>query len=337
MNRKMTCRTIVFLTGALVLSSSNGLHAAGGSAPASARVVPDPRSAALGDSVLSLSDSPAGMFVNPAGVASIYRPKLTYTETSYAADLKYRGAAFSFPTKNGSFGVGAAFLDHGDIKGVAGDGQEYDVPRSGDLQLLLNYALTLRENGPLIREYGGLGVNVKHLQSSLAGNSAGGLALDLGGIYKFGDLSTSLVYRNLGTGIKYASESGVTASSLNLGLRYDFSPLSDFFILADASRDMGEKPGDTSYSFGAGISPVYPVTLRCAWKETPDPAVAGLRAGISMDFKDFSLSYSYSPLKGPVPVHHAGIDISLGAFSRSKVAYNHYLTHYFEVARARYS
>ncbi|MDR1086890.1 MAG: hypothetical protein LBL16_01365 [Endomicrobium sp.] len=101
---------------------------------------------------------------------------------------------------------------------------------SNDQGLVLNYSIDLMEKIPTEFMYGGFGVNLKVLKSTLADHNAEAFAADVGGIFRFSgfdNLSLALAYKNLATSMKFIRESNELPKVLTVGAAYTES---DFLI-----------------------------------------------------------------------------------------------------------
>lgn len=324
---------ITVLTAVPCFSASS----AGESSADFLRFAADPAAVALGGSILARSYCPSDMISNPSALGYNYQPKLSFVNTQYAADVRYGFAGIAVPISFGSFGAGVSNIDYGAIQGYYANGTPYSIPRSGDTAAFLNYAFPIKAELPVYKQYGSAGVNLKVLQSSLAGYSASALAIDIGGTFNIPfvaeGLSAGLVLRNYGDGIKYDNQTDKLPSSVNFALRYDRENWRELFAVIDAGSD----PDNMYYSLGIGISPVYPLSLQCAWQEAGKSAAAGARFGVGIKFDNFSLRYALSPMKDISAVHTLAVDVVFESFTKPQAAYGHYLNRYLQMGREKYN
>jgi len=303
----------------------------------SLRFVPDPRSVAMGESIVSFSESPAVMTLNPAAMVYIYRPKLCLSDVMLWEGLRYNFAGFTVPTGMGTLGCSLSYLSYGKIQGYGYDGVEYDLPSTYDVAATFGYALPLKVDLPLRRQYGSVGVNVKFIVNKLANYSAEGVAFDFGGIYRvpFVDgLNAAVVYRNAGTSLKYTKDANVLPEQAQFAIGYNRPAWWNLALVADLGRDMSA--ATDIFSVGASIVPLYAVTLRGGWKDAGNSLTSGLRWGIGTDFDAFSLNYAMSSFKDFSVSHHVSMDIPLGSIAQPKAAYDHYLAVYLQRAKDKY-
>ena len=301
------------------------------------KISADPDSIALGESILSLDNSPAGIIANPAVLAGNYQPKISFTNTVFGDDIRYNFGGIAIPVKLGTIGLAASSIDYGNIQAYDASGNKYISPVTGETAVIFNYALPIREEIPVMKEYGSLGMNIKFLHSNLAGYSSDVTAFDFGGTcnlpFVLDGLSGGLVFRNNGGASNYLTVSGKLPASMNAALRYDYKQWKEFFAVADTSID----PDNSYYSAGIGFSPVYPLSLRCAWRQADNSAASGFRFGFGLVFSDFSLRYSMSPLQDISTVNTIALDVRFGSFTQPKAAYVHYLDYYYQLGRDKYN
>jgi len=330
--------TLCAVCAALLYFTPGAGALSGGNATADfLKMAADPDSIALGQSIMTPGYSPAGIIMNPSALAYNYQPILSFTNTLLANDVRYNFAGISVPLKLGTVAAAASYSDYGQIQGYDANFNPYNIPRSGETAVILNYALPIRREIPVFTEFGRAGVSVKFVHLSLAGYSADVTAYDIGGSYNMPFLaegmSAGLVFRNNGGGASYNTTSASLPSSVNFGLRYERPAWKDFFAVADAETDAD----NAYYSAGVGVSPIYPLSLRCGWRmATNSSAAEGLSVGFGLSFSNFSLRYAMSPMKDISMVHTVCIDITFESFTNAKVAYDHYLSRYYQMGRDKY-
>ncbi len=324
---------LIFLFSGTVVLAQNAGNASGDFL----KLNIDPESIALGGSILSFNSSPAAMITNPAALADNFQPKLSFASTVFDGDIKYNFAGIAVPLKFGTIGAGASYLDYGAIQGYYAGFVTYDIPQSGETAITFNYAIPLRTEVPVLREYGSLGMNIKFVHSNLAGYTSDVTAVDIGGTCKMPfiaeGVSSALVLRNIGNSPNYDVISGNLPTETNLAVRYDLPMSNDFFAVLDAGSD----PDNNYYSAGLGISPVYPLTVKCGWKEGGESAATGFCMGFGVNFNNFSLRYALSPMKDISAVQTIALEITFESFTNTTAAYDHYLSMYFELARDKYN
>ncbi|MEI8218149.1 MAG: tetratricopeptide repeat protein [Elusimicrobiota bacterium] len=298
------------------------------------RIVADPQSSAMGDSIVYAPPSAAVMVSNPAAITSLYQAKLSLTDTLLSDGVDYRFIGIAFPTKSASFGVAVSYFSYGNNS--AGIYQGTDSPKN--MQAIISGALPLRHEYPVTEDYGSVGASVKMLQSSVGGNTAQSLAADVGILSRLSGSSpftASIAVKNIGGKLTFPAQSVSLPLTAAAGIKYEKASWSDLVLTADVSRLLTD--GTAGAGAGISFSPVYPVTLRGGWKQSTDNMSSGFGGGVGLDFNDFSLNYTRIPSKDLSFVNQWGIDIAFGKIVRPDIAYNHYLTYHFEIAKDKYN
>lgn len=333
------CKKTIILFIAVFFLNNKILKAAGTTSGDFLNILPDPQSVGVGESILALPDSPSGLISNPSAMKYLYRSKISFSNLTIADGLVSNFIGIGIPLASGTIGFAAQSLSYTDITGYTADSSPvaYSINSSGDMLFLVNYALPIYSNIPFKKELGSAGINLKIIHSSLADYSADTIACDIGGIYLIPlikGLSTSLVYRNLGPGMKFDKITNPLPSSINCGVRYEKPYINNFFVVFDIGK---EKDTDPFMSAGVSISPFYPITIRAGWKSQNNSLNSGLRLGAGIDFNDVSLNYAFSSSRDLPPLHRINVDIGLSYFSKPSRAYEHYLFHYFNEAVEKYN
>lgn len=324
---------------ALILALQAGIACAGAGRNSAAflQITADPRSAVMGDSIVYAPDSPAVMLSNPAALTSIYQAKLSLTNMPLGAGIDYGFAGVVLPRRTYSVGLAASYVSYGSIQSYDASGASLGSVSPRDLLLVLSGAVPLRHDHPMPEEFASVGANVKLVQSSLADHTADALAADVGALFRIPGsdrFSGSIAVKNIGGSLRHVRAADPLPTTAAIGAKYSRPSLRGLVMTADLSQTLEEG----ILGFGAGISctPVYPVTVRAGWKYAQDNQFAGLRAGLGFDFNDFSVHYAVISSKEFSIVHQLGLDLAFGPIVRPDVAYNHYLTYHFEVARDKY-
>jgi len=299
--------------------------------------VPDPKAAAMGGGLISLKSSmPYSAFNNPASLAGAYRPYIAASQVSLPFDSQYGALSFALPTTHGTIGVSLMALNYGNFIGTDNNFNPAAVGTTGDNGLMFTYALPIYSEIPVRKDYGSLGVNLKLLQSTLSEYSAQALAMDVGGIYylPFLDgLSLGAVYKNFGSTMKFVTVNSNLPSSLNFGLGYTNENLHDVAFTADYSIVQDQ---NSTFSFGAALSPVYFMNLRAGWKSSADSIANGATFGFGFIFGSFNLDYAYAPFENFGNLNTISVGCALGSFVSVEKASKYYLDKHFRDAVSYY-
>lgn len=303
------------------------------------RMIADVRSEGVGECILEMPNSPAGLFVNPGATSVIYRPKVSLMDVSFPENVRYRAGGVGFAAKYGNISAMISNLNYGDVKNYTVGTKTYSLGSSGDVNAAVNYSLLLRRELPYPEEYGSAGISVKYLRSTVGDLHDDNIALDIGGSYNIpavNNLSAGLVYRNVGTSAKFINDTFPLISEVEVGIRYDIPSLGGLHLLADGGRNLTE--GLNTVAVGVGVAPVFPFTFRAGWRDNGQPSGSGFRGGVGLDAGAISINYAFAPyIRGQQgAMHYIDLDVSFGGIADEKRAYDYYLKQHFAVARNKY-
>jgi len=221
------------------------------------KIGPGARADSLGGAFSALGDDVTAIYWNPAGLTQLKATSFSATHTNWIADTYFHFVAIGVPIKKvGSIGLSITSLTMGSMEITTLDrpeGTGIDFT-AGDAAVSLAYARQLNDKLSF-------GLNVKYIYQKIHRESARGVALDVGTLYKTG-------WRSLRIGMCFS----------NFGPEMSFS-----------GQDLetgNEIAGDEQY---AGYNP-YPDTSnpeRISQLETRSyPLPVNFRLGIAYDFVD---------------------------------------------------
>ncbi len=336
MKKKMSAIIAVLFVTEMLLLSSVSIALGSGSGTTSGdflKINPDPEVTAMGEGATGLySDLPTGMLSNPASLMGVTRAKVTLDDVVYFQGMNSYYTGFVLPLNYGNFGCGVNYFSYGAIDGYTTDLQKISLPDSYDMAVVFGYAIPIRTTLPVLKQYGSVGVNVKVVRSQLVDYSAECIAADFGGIYNvpfIDGLTFGMAYKNVGSGLKYVTETSNLPTSLDMGFAYTDYAKNNLSVVLDA--DMPDQ-GPQSFSVGMSITPVYFVTLRAGWKMTQDSLMSGIRAGFGLKFGSFNLDYAFSSAQDLGLVNYLSASFAVGSIFKPEEAFNYYLEEHFKTA-----
>lgn len=134
----------------------------------------DARALGMGGAYVSVTDGASSVYWNPAGLALLDKGEATFLHVSLWEETAYDFLGLAYPTLNlGTVGVGVIRLGSSDIPKRGSDMSELGT--FDNTQSL--YSISVASSFPL---YTKGGMSLKIYNSSLDGNSATGIGLDLG-------------------------------------------------------------------------------------------------------------------------------------------------------------
>lgn len=276
-----------------------------------------PRATAMGDAQVGLADDVYANFWNPAGLAQLQTPQAGFVQTEYIQDITEQYAAYAHPTTSlGTFGGSFTYLNVTPFQGYDAAAQPIGNVGANDAALGLSYAYPMYKD----RRYGTMlaaGVNAKWIEERLDTVSARSYAADGGLLFvpgtKWGEglqgWRAGLALRNIGTPLKFDTESFDLPRSLTAGLSYTGQWRGESFTLA---LD-GQQPNDGPRVFGAGLEVVTlkALVIRGGYTSAGDLG-DGLRAGAGLRFKTFQIDYAYAGAGSLGSTNRLGLTIFFG-------------------------
>lgn len=284
-----------------------------------------PRAVAMGEAQVGLADDIFATYWNPAGLAQLENPQAGFVRTQYLQEITEQYLAYAHPTKSlGTFGGSLTYLSAGSFQGFDAAGQGIGSVGVSDAALGLSYACPLYQD----RRYGTLlsgGVNGKWIQERLDNVSAKAYAADGGLLFvpgkKWGEAlagwKAGLALRNVGTPMKFDTESFPLPRTLTAGLSYTGSWRGESFTLA---LD-GQQPNDGPRLFGAGMEvlTLKTLVLRAGYTSAGDLG-NGLRVGGGLRFKNFQIDYAFAGAGALGNAHRFGMTFFFGRKPQNALA-----------------
>ena len=297
---------------------------------------PDTKFAAMGDGGVALADTPAAIFSNPAGIASMYQSKFYANYASMPADMQYNALGINYPMKYGNIAASLYYLGYGNIQGYKSDGTPYQIDQSYDSAFAFTYALPIKQTIPVEKEILALGATAKVIHSVLTKYVSETATVDLGLIYhipKIDDFDFGVAYKNLGGALTYEHIASLTPTTLSAGFAYKIPSFLNSTTVLDANIPNN---GNSSISAGIELNPVNYFSIRCGWKQTTDALDSGLRVGFGFNFIGFNFNYAYTPYMEFGGMHRVGLEFPIGKFVRPYLEEEHNLKLHFEQAKKNF-
>lgn len=276
------------------------------------------RPTAMGNAFTSISDDVNAIVANTAGLATLKKNEFVGMRAEIFQDLQYNFFAFAHPTKSwGTFAVGLNNLNITEIEQRTADTDKPDSTfSSNDTAYTLAYAYRLRSTGEDTGEAGlHLGLGLKYIRQTLAGDTANSVAADLGSLYHFAGLplSLGLAIENLGTKPKFKEESDSLPLTIKVGTSYR---LGEDWAISGVHTAEGEKnglllaldgnfPRDNDVSLRAGTeftrrwSEDLLSSVRAGYQTGRSRQIQGTGTGVSagagITYKFFTFDFAWMP------------------------------------------
>ncbi len=261
------------------------------------------RAVGMGGAFTAVSGDVNSLFWNPAGLADLKQSQLGAMSSVLAADTNLNTLGYAQPTKYGTFGASALYLDQGPLDGRNASAQPTGNFNASDFAGSVAYA---NKFGKHLR----LGTNLKYIHSSIAADAGEDFALDAGALYDFGKLGPGTpvlgaMVQNLGP--KMSMGGGAASylpTTLATGLSYRWRGL-----LADI--DYKSMPYAPASEVDAGLEfrPIELIALRAGYDRSTfsEPlllngsggidvaALNGFSFGTGLRLDGFDFDYSFTP------------------------------------------
>ncbi len=247
------------------------------------------RAAALGDTYCALANDATAPYWNPAGLSIIKTMKLQTGYTIWLEDINHEFIGYAHPLKKGVIGINLIGLQVDDIDERTDDTEEpISTFNATDLAVICSYGLKIT---PEIS----LGGGVRYINEKIKDNTANGLGVDMGVIYKpelLKDLILGISLTNIGiTELNFIEEGDPLPTEVRIGGAYQLSPL-PLNVGVDLSY-----PNDNDANIHIGVeyllNPIF--AIRLGYKSGPQDVGSGLSAGIGVTYQYLKFDYAYAP------------------------------------------
>lgn len=300
-------------------------------------IMPNARAAAMGDGTTALlADEPSAVLVNPASLARVTRPWVSFHHLALPGDITYNMTSICLPTNVGTLGATLIHVPYDVSGGYDDTGAAIDLPASHDTAAMISAAIPIKKKLPVYREYGYIGASLKFMHEALAFYSTEAMAFDVGAIVNLPfvrGLTAGAALKNTGTGMKFVTKTNTLPASSSYGVGYHNPSWWDLQVTADA---LGAANGPPRAAAGISVSPVYFLTLRTSYKDDGDSLVGSMRLGLGLRFNGIALDYALTPQNYYSQKHTISLCLSLGGIARLDAASDYYLTQHYRAACEQY-
>ena len=269
-----------------------------------------PRAIALAGAFSALADDSGAIFVNPAGLAQSETQEAGLDFSTYLQDAKMGNLSYAGMAGGNRFGFGATFtsvggIDRRGLTDTAGAVASLGSFSANDLAVSLAYAKKdfLKDSMPNLDG----GFAVKFIRSGIDNKTAFAMAVDAGAIYRATDkINLSMAIQNLGTKMKFVSESDPLPLDLRVGMLYKATP--GLNVVAE----INEYLQDEKFYPAVGVEYWFrdAFALRGGYKFGYDTSNLGSEVGLSLGFgikvAGLGVDYAYLPFGDLGDAHRFG-------------------------------
>ncbi len=245
-----------------------------------------PSGAGFGEAVTSVMMDSEGVFWNPASTSKLRGFSINLSHSSLIYEFKMSSISLAYGFKNlGTFGLGFNYLNLGTISETT----IYEPDGTGESLLSKDTVFSFNYSR-LFFNHLSAGTTIKYAVSDLAGEEANIVCFDFGLIYLFNPkISLGLWGSNLGSELKYISESDPLPEQYRFGLNYRFPGI---ILSADAVQDLEEGFG---IAYGTQIDVYKDTFIFRAGRKTYD-TVSSFSAGVGIKYLNFRIDYTFNSI-----------------------------------------
>ena len=235
----------------------------------------------MGSAFVAVADDATAVFWNPAGLSQLKTQQINAMHTEWISDINYDYIGYVNPIGKNAIGISVVYLSTGNIEKRGTSGEDLGDFTAYDACATISYA---RQLSSIV----GLGINLKVIQQKIENETANGIAIDIGQMYKLPvtGLSLGIAVQNIGPKMKFIEEEYSLPLTVSIGTAYRILGLLNLGL--DVKHQVIDDR--TSISFGMEYLPVSVLTLRAGYlmgllkleKET------GQVAGVYTDFKELT-------------------------------------------------
>lgn len=264
------------------------------------------RASAMGEAFAGIEADIDSIYWNPAGLNFIETLQTSFSHAVWLQNTSGEHIAAVKPIGKTVIGISLDYIGTASMNRYNNTGDLTGSFNSTDLALTLSMAKRIK--------YIPVGINLKLISSSIESESASAIALDIGAMYKMmnGRLNLGLVIQNLGTQMKYISETDPLPLNIKYGAAYKVS--NSFTAALDINV-----PNDNDVRANLGMeyemitSDNLSSFYRLGYRTDTDglDALSGLSAGIGINFKAYQFSYAWAPYGDLGTVHRISVNLKL--------------------------
>lgn len=288
------------------------------------------RALAMGEAFGPVADGAEAIYWNPAGLAQLKTPQLSYTRSEFLQFFHHDFAAFAQPLPSfGTLGVSFTHLSQDSLPVVSNSNITLGrfTPHSEAVAIAYAHAFALDDSeGKNLRYFGqswslpdtyhpfqdhdfwagalAIGVSLKVLQESLYQRNTSAVAVDGGVLFKpvaLKDLSLSFVLRNLGGKERFIEYSEPLPAEMDLGISYNAkSPSSRFTSAFELALPYYGNPyAKLGFEYAKPVTKNAVAAFRFGYKTLAAvdlSPLSGLTCGLGVSYRKVGIDFGLEPL-----------------------------------------
>ena len=260
-------------------------------------VMPDAKTAAMGDTYSGLNGEIGCLYYNPAGLATVKNVEYTCSNEQWQGMTnQYMGMAYSLHDVRssnlidlGTLAVAFSDLNSGQINGMDANGNPTGSFTARDQLLIFSYAKTIYEQES-IGQFAA-GSSTKFVTEEISDNNTKATAFDAGLLWKMPvyNACVGLTRQNMGSSMQYEEESFALPSNTKLSASakalYGALTMNVDLNMPDASQQ--------TYNFGTEYNFMDTLYLRLGYNNKYS-YTSGITTGIGMSIKQLDVLFLYA-------------------------------------------
>ena len=247
------------------------------------------RASGMGEAYTALTRDATATFWNPAGLALLVHPQVSFTHTEWLQDVNNEYFAFAFPGFGGTVGLSIYSNNVGGIERRVGPSVEsLGSISANDVAFGVSYGFDLNSNLAA-------GVSVKYLYEKIFVESASGYAFDLGLSMSplEAPLRVALVVQNLGSMGDLLNESIDLPVTVRVGGAYELELGGQRGILTVSADAVKVRENDLRANIGAELALRGHLAFRFGYQTGFDEKSVG--GGFGLNFDRYFVDYGFTP------------------------------------------
>ncbi len=253
------------------------------------------RATAMGQAGSAIPQDADSIYWNPSGIASLEKRTVTLMHANFLEGFYYDYAAYAQPLGNiGSVGVGAQYLVSGKINETDSLGKSHGSIRFSDLAATFGYAKRFKMAE---EQYVSLGLGAKWIRSRVIETANAG-AVDLGILWQQNrKLSFSAGAQNIGSKIKFQSESNNLPFNLKFGTGYQFAVPLKAALDVNFPRD-NEPNAAVGAEYTQHVTDKHRIFFRGGYNTTTANDISGVNSisfGMGFAWQGYRLDFAWVP------------------------------------------
>ena len=245
------------------------------------------RPAGMGEAFCAAADDASAIYWNPSGLGRLADKEITFMYNKWFEDMNYSFLAYAHPLENNSGTVAGAYysLNTGSIRQYDNNDVLTGSFENTSRMFVLSYAREIKAGFTA-------GVSLKSIQDKIYDRTANAGACDIGLLYRAGNADFGLSIQNIGTGIRYITESFPLPGNVRFGVSLKDFRTAGLNLSADANLAQQE---EKEFSLGAEYAAYKGFSLRAGYYSGENNAGSGARFGLGYVFGDTSIDYAFVP------------------------------------------